>query len=272
MRKVSSNRWTSTSADHYVCRWLQSDTERFSHFSITEYSGLLVGDDSFIHQDITKTTCVYQKFSCIPSEMPSSAIVWSKVSHDPSKFLALGNYTLHKLDDFILIPQLGIGGAIQSSTQDGQEIQLDNGFLCTLHPAPHSPYNQFRTQAANFIAKAKPSIATGVVQAHIAAFLEMQRDHMMLSWDQLCRQEAELDSVKRWMLRHFPASSAQWLLPDSGYRVDVEGDGLLLSQCTAVYHYQILWNRTLHNQCYTHFPVYLPLSSSYAFLDVLGGH
>ena len=235
LQRVSTNRWQTRISDHYVCHWMKSDTVRYSHFIVTEYSGLLIGDDIFIHQDLTKTTCIYKKFSCIPKEMPHMALIWKRTKHNPSKFLKLGNYALQKLDDFVLVPKLGIGGAIQSSSNDGKLIQLDNGFLCSLRPNPASPYATFRKTAANYLKLAKPTLETSLLESHITVALEIQRDSMIQAWEQLCNQQHQVDLMKHWLLRHFPETSAQWIYPDYGYRVDVEGDGLILAKCKPVY-------------------------------------
>ena len=267
LHQSSHNRWDTHSSDRYICHWMKTDTERYNHFVMTIYNGLLVGDDPTIHQDVTKTICRYDKFSCQPSELPSSILVWDKSLHNPSRFMELGNYTLHRLGDFILIPKLGIGGAIQNTSPDNSYFQLDNGFLCKFHSTSVDSVRAFTKQAKIFLKSAKPSVHTDLLEAHIAVTLEIQRASMISSWEQLCRQERELDRIRHWMIKNFPDSSAQWIDSSYGHRVEFAGDGILISRCSIVNHYTVFWNRTFNSTCYRDFPVLALHMTSPLFLD-----
>eukprot|EP00794_Sanderia_malayensis_P002358 gene2358-2718_t len=211
LNKVSSNIWQTRPTDHYVCHWMKSTTETYPHFLVHEYSGLLQADDPFIHQSVTSTTCNYRDMSCVPREKPATVIIWEPVHHNPSRFQPLGNYTIQILDDFVLIPKLAIGGAIQQTSSNDLLLQLDNGFLCELsHQANHS-CSQFFDRATTFLKTAKPSIYTDLLEAHITAALEAQRATMISSWDQLCKQQTEFDHFRRWAVATFPDSASRLL-------------------------------------------------------------
>ena len=104
-------------------------TKTYQHFVISAYVADLIGPDPFIHEDLTMTTCYYKDYACIPQEIPTSVIIWNKVNHTTTCFRLLGNYTVHPLDDFVLVPQLNNGGAVQTTSTDEKMIQLDNGYL-----------------------------------------------------------------------------------------------------------------------------------------------
>ena len=269
LTRVNHRTWQTRPSDHYVCHWMKTTNKNYPHFVVREYPGLLVGDDPFIHQDVTTTTCSYKQFSCIPNERPNSAIVWHKTSHDRSRFLSLGNYSYQRLDDFLLIPKLGIGGAVQSTSRNGYFLQLDNGFLCELRPHHKSNYDKFVQLATKFLKDAAPSTTTDLLEAHIAVALEAQRNTMIRAWEQLCHQQKEIDRFRRWIITTFPESSAQWVAVKYGHHVEVLGDGLLLSKCRAHYAYRIFWDRKSGNKCYSSFPVVIPQNSTrLLFLDL----
>ena len=179
--------------------------------------GELIGDDAFIHQDLTVTHRRYNSFYCIPQEPPKSAIVWHRVNHRTEQFQLLGNYTAHRLEDFVLIPKFGIGGAVQSTSKDGVFIQLDNGYLFEKqHDNSSNKYARFISMSVQFLKNAKPSLATDLLEAHITVALEMQRTALIKSCESICNQEGELGCIKKWMISCFPDSSAEWVHTDLG--------------------------------------------------------
>ena len=71
----------------------------------------------------------YKDFSCVPQEEPLSVVVWKNASHDATSFHTIGTYPIQRLGDYVLIPPLKIGGAIQLEQNDGNFIQLDNNYV-----------------------------------------------------------------------------------------------------------------------------------------------
>ena len=269
LTRTKAGEWKTSFHDHYECHWLHTTTKSYPHFTITEYKGELIGDDAFIHQDLTVTHCRYNSFYCIPQELPKSAIVWHKVNHRTEQFQLLGNYTANHLEDFVLIPKLGIGGAVQSTSKDGVFIQLDNGYLCEKqHDNSSHKYVRFISMSAQFLKNAKPSLATDLLEAHITVALEMKRTALIKSWESIFNQEGELGRIKKWMISRFPDSSAEWVDTDLGYKVEVVGEGLIIGKCTPIYNYRIFWNRTFTQKCYQHFPVTIYSNLSTFFLKI----
>ena len=79
---------------------------------------------------------------------------------------------------------------------------------------------------------------------HITVSLEMQLTTLIRSWESICAQEGQIGRIKQWMISQFQGSSAEWVLPDRGYKVEIAGEGLIISKCTPIYNYQIFWNST----------------------------
>ena len=62
------------------------------------------------HQSVTATDCYIWKLNCVPEEQTKAILVWNKVKHD---FCAdKGIRTIHRLNDFFLIADLGVGGLL----------------------------------------------------------------------------------------------------------------------------------------------------------------
>ena len=140
-----------------------------------------------------------------------------------------------------MVPDLGIGGAIQSTSQDGKLLQLDNGYLCEKQHNVTNNYARFLYKATQFQKQAKPNIHTDLLEAHITVALEMQRTTLIRSWESICAQEGQIGHIKQWMISQFPGSSAEWVHPDRGYKVEIAGEDLIISKCTPIYNYQVFW-------------------------------
>ena len=248
LHKISNNRWQTTRRDHYKCKWLQINTEWFDHFKIKSYNAQLTGDDPWVHQSLTVTTCNYDKMWCVPKEMPLSVISWKATLHDKSLFKSLGEYKIHRLGDLVLVPKLGIGGAIRNQFNPNL-FQLDNGFLIQVGKTEASPFSRFYPRAKTMAyelsrATFQTSNHMAMISASLISGIEMQKTEFVRTWEQLCHQENEIFRLKKWIITRFPDGSAEWVQSNNGYTVEAAGDGLLVSKCLPVYNYSIFWNRT----------------------------
>lgn len=77
---------------------------------MTRYQGTLVGKDLHIHQTLTATRCLVNKFHCVPSEQNKGAIVWKSPHHISNVYHTLGIFKVHRVSNFYLIGRLCIGG------------------------------------------------------------------------------------------------------------------------------------------------------------------
>ena len=134
----------------------------------------MVGTDAFIHQSITRTTCFYKKFSCQPSEFSNSRIVWQASNHNFNRFRSLGLFHVQQLADFVLIPKLKFGRAIQNEQGKGLLLQLDNGCLIIKGNTHINSFKPFLQNATEYLSKACPSLQTGLLEVHLMLVLENQ--------------------------------------------------------------------------------------------------
>ena len=150
------------------------------HFTAHIYPGVLVGNDDFIHQSITRTICIYKTFLCSPSEVPKSCIVWHPSSHSFQRFRSLGLFQIQQLSDFMLVPQLKFIGAIQKQQAKGLLSQLGDGFLIIKQRTTSNVFQSFLQNATHYLSKARAPLQTGILEVHITLILKNQRHNMTL--------------------------------------------------------------------------------------------
>ena len=242
---ITVSNWTTNNHDRYSCSWFKTKVNHFIHFTVHIYPGVLVGNDDFIHQTITRTICIYKTFSCSPSEVPKSCIVWRPSSHSFQRYRSLGLFQIQQLSDFMLIPQLKFRGAIQKQQAKGLLSQLGNGFLIIKQRTTSNVFQSFLQNATHYLSKARPPLQTGILEAHITLILENQRHNMTSLWEQFCYEENRLLQITKWMIRHFQHSSANWAVQSPGHKVEIIGDSILLSKCFSITNYIVYWNRSI---------------------------
>ena len=126
MTKKGHNTWTSAQVKHYTCNFDETTTVHYPKLTLTEYPAAREGDDPHIHQSLTQTPCLYKKSYCIPQEYPKSLIIWPKVKHDSRLYHSMGIFPVKQIDNYFLIPALGIGGS--SIDEDENGILLNDGY------------------------------------------------------------------------------------------------------------------------------------------------
>ena len=88
---------------------------------------------------------------------------------------------------------------------------------------------------------------TGLLEVHLTLILENQRQNMISLWEQFCNDDNRLLKIERWLVYHFPDSSANWIIESPCHNVQIIRDGLLLSKCHTVTNYTVFWNRSISN-------------------------
>ena len=78
---------------------------------------------------------------------------------------------------------------------------------------------------------------------------------MISLWEQYCNDDNRFLKIERWLVYHFPDSSANWIIESQGHNVQTIGDGLLLSWCHSVLHYTVFWNCSISHKCFHDLPV-----------------
>ena len=87
---------------------------------------MLEGDDPRVQQKLTSTDCYYRKNFCAPKESPDTKIVWTSAKHDSSIYHSMGIFPVKQIDNYFLVPNLGIGGS--SIEEDENAYLLDTGY------------------------------------------------------------------------------------------------------------------------------------------------
>ena len=126
MLKHGAKAWRSTQTAHYDCRFDQTYTVHYMQLTITEYPAMLEGDDPRVQQKLTITDCYYRAHYCAPKESPDTKIVWHNVKHDSTIYHEMGIFPVKQIDNYFLIPNLGIGGS--SIEEDENAYLLDTGY------------------------------------------------------------------------------------------------------------------------------------------------
>eukprot|EP00111_Clytia_hemisphaerica_P013622 TCONS_00040050-protein len=113
------------------------------HLFLREYSAKLIGDSDLINQILTKDSLYVTKNLSVPiqyhypSDEPNDLILWETkhtLAHDFIDIKPISaQVTIQKLENYIHIPSLEIGGEISFnhplSDKNGQWYTLDNGIL-----------------------------------------------------------------------------------------------------------------------------------------------
>ena len=171
------------------------------------------------------------------------------------------------LGDFILIPFLKIGGAIQD-TDKKSSMTLDNGFVLKVLDDASSNFEELLQSARNLSRAAPADLHAALLDSHITIALQQERLDLITTWDNLCMVEARLEKLEHWAVSTFPDSSGGNWLAGAGMHVDLAGDGLTIGTCTPIYKYRIFTIRMLNNLCYFDFPVSLPHNKKTYFLHI----
>ena len=128
LSKHSQAEWRKHTSDSYRCKWMKTKTKTYTHFRIIAYPAQLTGNNIYIQQHLTHTHCRYARHHCRPREMKCSMIVWHPIRHDSRLYHSLGNYTADQIDNYILIPSLGISGTVEQTRGKSIAI-LDTGYI-----------------------------------------------------------------------------------------------------------------------------------------------
>ena len=244
---------------------MQKISATYTTFEYTLYPASLQGDDRYIHQQLTQTNCYYSNFTCIPVESPLTQIIWPNVTHRFSLYHKLGVYPIKRIRDFVLIPQLGIGGSILYRTFS--TLLLDTGYKIYIRKTRNST-PRFDTMAYGYLKKAHMNVRADLTEGKFVQDMIHNTETLLHLAHTTCNTNKEIRQLQRWLLSSFPDVAGEYLFPDLGKIVEPVGDALLIHKCQPVSHYYIFWNQMINDTCYATYPVSLPNSDSFMFLDL----
>ena len=263
------NVWKTPSKKHYKCEWLKTKISIYYSLIVTAYTATLEGDDKQLHQTLTSSKCNYHSHSCAPIEQPYSTIVWRNFNHKFTIYKNRGVFPVKQINNFFLVPSLGIGGTIVSETASASAYLLDTGFQIirknkgTSH-IPQSFYNYSR----QYVTHTKSNTQRDLGRGRIAQQFIHEHEIVTQLAHSLCLANKELRQFQRWILNSFADTASEYLFPEPGKLVEPLGEGLLLHSCQTIHKYNIFWNQTYNDTCYTTFPVISPSLTKLYFLEL----
>ena len=266
----SNTSWTTTNHIQYKCQWMTTTTQDYFLFKVSHYNAALYGSDKFIHQKITQSVCKYQSFTCVPREKvyAQSIITWFPVKHRFALFRYLGKYGVKRIQDFVYIPALAIGGSI--TLQHALSMLLDTGYkLYQEHHTHRPPPNStFEAVAEGYVTKSHFDVQNDLAEGNIGKDLLHTTETILHLAKSLCQNNKEMRQLQRWLVTTFPDHSAEYLFPEPGKRVEIVGDAIIVHSCRLVKNYEVVWSQSLKGKCYTDFPVQIPHQNEPLFLEL----
>eukprot|EP00111_Clytia_hemisphaerica_P023515 TCONS_00069291-protein len=107
-----------------------------------------------------------------------------------------------------------------------------------------------------------------LLEAHLAATVDLTFSHFRAIWHQICRVNKQLKKIKNWAVRNFPSSTQSLMSDSSGLVMTSIGDAVMTYKCKRVKSYMVHWDRKIKGKCFQHFPVYLRNENKTVFLRV----
>ena len=261
--------WKTHTKQHYTCAWLKTKTTVYYALTVTTYTATLQGDNPHIQQTLTVSQCNYYSFYCTPNEQPLSTIVWRSSKHTFTVFTNRGIFPVKQINNFFLIPALGIGGTTIKETGTPPAYLLDTGYQViqknkgTFHvPLSFTNYSQ------QYVKHTKSNTQRDLGQGRVAQQFIHEHEIVTQLAHSLCLANKELRQLQRWILNSFADTASEYLFPEPGKLVETLGEGLLLHSCQTIQTYTIFWNQTFNNTCYTTFPVTSPDLPKLYFLEL----
>ena len=215
--------------DSYSCKWMHTRKRIYTHFKMIAYPARLHGNNKYIQQHLTHTHCRYLTMHCRPREMKKSQIVWHLIKHDTRLYHSLGEFKVHQLDNYILVPSLSISGTIMSTRKNSAVFILDNRYVLvrleftngTLHHV-EGYIQKLQSMGYIFYRQNKLDVEdnrfqhylliTDLLVAHVAALLEHERTNVIRAWENICYERQKLSHIYKWAIENFPHSSSKWLI------------------------------------------------------------
>ena len=262
-----NNSTMSTQHRHlYKCTWLDQTIRIYDEFIVKSYIGSITGDQEQVAQTVTVSTCKYKSFSCKPKELPNSVIIWEKVKHRFTPYRNLGRFHIKLLNEFILVPALGIGGSIVTKTR--YTLYLDAGYRIR-NTTKHAT-GRLITVADKMFAGERLSAREDVSEGRFINQMLKTTDILMQLQHSLCKENQRFQSLQTWIMKSFPETSHDFLFSEEGKFAEQIGDAILVHKCQQILHYDVIWNQTIGGKCYADYPVILNDTRELQFLQLPG--
>ena len=263
--------WSTFDHHTYKCKWMRTKRITFVHFTIREAWGYIKGESKLIHQSLSKSHCMYDKFKCLPLEDLDSVIIWARVRHIFKVFKEMGVFEISEINKFVLIAQLAEGGSIVKETRNSK--LLNNGLVIlkgvtnNISRIDWSERQNFVNLSKKFSASTDSSIQLNLLGGKMG--LELLRANKMLSIlaGAICKTNAKMRRFQSILLEHFPEAGTNLLFGRSDRLVEMVGDAMITKRCLKVSQFNITWARMKNDTCFFHYPISSPQIGD-AFLEL----
>ena len=184
----------------------------------------------------------------------------------------MGRFSVKQVDNYFLIPNLGIGGAA-IKTEDGNTL-LDTGYIISnaSDSAFYSPTkvnnssrngtgsfldlpSSFLNFSKNYVKSSTSNVQRDLGEGQLVRKLAHDYEVVKLLAAHNCRLNKEVRQWQRWLLATMPDTASDYLYHEPGRKVTMIGEALQLHRCKPVTDYQIYWNQSYNGTCYSTFPV-----------------
>ena len=231
------------------------------------HTALLEGNDHHLRNQITNTPCIYEDFHCIPEEEPLTQIIWDISNHKFTIYRDIGLDPAKRIRDYILIPLLGIAGAV--TEEEGNAALLETGYqiIKTQNGTWHTP-PKFENISREYVTQTVSNVQREISDAHITINFMHQHEITTQLASLICETNKELVRIQKWILSSFPDTSSEYIFPKPGRMVSQVGDGILIHKCEPIWKFTIHWNISYQGKCYTKFPVTSPYMDQIRFLEL----
>ena len=179
----------------------------------------------------------------------------------------MGKFPVKEINNYYLVPNLGIGGAAIRKDHGG--ILLDTGYIIwnTTKGELHPP-RSFMNYSKAYVKATRSNVQRDLGEGQLAGQLLQEYETLKLLAAHNCRLNKEVLQMQRWMLTAMTDTSDQYLFHQPGRKVTRIGEAFLLHRCKPITDYQVHWNQSHNGTCYSAFPVTSTSFQGIQFLEL----
>ena len=148
---------------------------------------------------------------------------------------SLGIYKIKQHGDYILIPDLQAGGAVQE--EFGGErylLQLDNVLELKNLKAQPDLVTTFKTLLRHYSKKVSDGAVAHLLEARLVQTVTTRNHSTAREWERTCFIQRETAKLQYWMISIFPSTGVKWIHPKKGVVAEGAGDALIVRKGTPI--------------------------------------
>lgn len=158
------------------------------------------------------------------------------------------------MDNFILIPNLGIGGSIILDYKTS--FLLDIGYkVLKFGNSTTFKRKEFDEKSKHYVETTKSNTQRDLGEGRFTKKIMEDQEVVSHLAASLCKSNDEIRQLQRWILNAFPDVASSYLLPGGNNLIESVGSAFLIHKCQEIRDYKVFWNYSLGDTCYKTFPV-----------------